>query len=108
MTTVSTQKTPSSALKAYVDKIAAQVREAKARLEQFEAKAKEKEAQTNIDEINSLKAARQEIDRKLQDLTMTHDSHVLRAKVDIDADVARFKAAIVGLTARLKKYSPKK
>ena len=48
-------QTQSATLKAYEDKIRAQVQEAKAKLDQFEAKAKEKKAQAEITALNSLK-----------------------------------------------------
>jgi hypothetical protein len=50
--------------------------------------------------INSVNTAQQHIDRKLQDLKTTHASNMSRAKADIDADVATFKAAIDELSAK--------
>jgi len=43
-----TPQAPGSTLKAYEDKVRAQVQEGKAKLEQFEAKAREKHAQAEI------------------------------------------------------------
>src|SRR5690349_8244611 len=94
MATTKTQEGPSATIKAYEDKISAQMQDAKARLEQIEAKAKEKNAQAELTAVNSLKTAKQNIDRRLQDLKATHATHVARAKADIDADVAAFKASI--------------
>jgi hypothetical protein len=37
--------------------------------------------------VNHLKTAKQDIDRKPQDLKSTHDPHVARAKSEIEADV---------------------
>ncbi len=111
MTTASTQNTaqaPSATLKAYEDKINAQIGEAKAKLEQFEATAKEKKAQAEIVTISSLKTAKENIDRKLQDLKTTHDTHAARAKADIDADVARFEASIDELAAKFTTRSARK
>jgi multidrug resistance efflux pump len=85
-------QTPSYARKAYEDKVAAHVLEAKAKLEQFEAKIKR--AQGDLNTINALKAAKQNIDRKLQDLRKVSEANVSRAKADIDADVAALKAAL--------------
>ena len=93
-------------LKAFEDKIKAQVAESKSKLDQFEAKAKEKRAGAEAATINHLKTTKQEIDRKLQDLKATHDAHVARAKSEIEADVAKFKASIEDLGARFK--TPKK
>jgi hypothetical protein len=66
MATANTQSAPrteSAALKAYEDKIRAQVQEAKATLDQFETKAKEKKAQAEITALNNLKASKQEAGR---------------------------------------------
>jgi hypothetical protein len=93
---------PSPALKAYEDKIRAQVQEGKAKLDHFEAKAKERKADAEITAIDHLKTARQDIDRKLQDLKTTNDAQMARAKADIDADVARFKASIDTLSGKLR------
>jgi hypothetical protein len=108
MATTTTQAPPHPTLKAYEDKITAQMQEAKARLEQFEAKARDKTAQSETAAIASLKTAKQNIDRKLEDLKKTHDTNVARAKADIDADVAKFKASIDELAAKLKTHTAKK
>lgn len=105
MSTAKTQTgRQSTLLKAYEEKITAQVQEAKARLEQVEARAKEQRARAEIDAIGKLKTAKQNIDRKLQDLKTTHETHVARAKADIDAEVARFKTAVEELGAKLKTH----
>jgi outer membrane protein TolC len=100
--------TTNPALKAYEDKIQAQLQQAKAQLDMAEAQAREKKAQTEITVINDLHTARQDIDRRLQDLKTTHDSHVARAKSDIDGALARFKASVDGIGAKLKTHSATK
>jgi len=102
MTTTNTPQAPSPTLKAYEDKVRAQVQEAKAKLEQVEAKAKEQKAETEITALNRLKTAKQDIDRKLQGLKTTQDEHMAQAKADIDADVSRFKASIDTLSGKLR------
>jgi hypothetical protein len=102
MATANTQATPSSTLKAYEDKVKTQLQDAKARVEQFDARAKEKGAQAEITAVNGLKAAKANIDRKLQDLKKTSDAHVARAKADIDADVATFKASVDEFNAKFR------
>jgi hypothetical protein len=89
-------------LKAYEDKIRAQVQEAKAKLEQFEARAKEKHADAEISAINQLKTSRQDIDRKLQELKSTQEANMARAKEVIDADVAKFRASLDTLSGKLR------
>ena len=107
MATANAQATPSSTLKAYEDKVRAQLQDAKARVEQFEARAKEKGAQTEITAVNGLKTAKANIDRKLQDLKKTNDTYVARAKADIDADVATFKASVDSFNAKFKSSAKK-
>jgi len=92
----------SATLKAYEDKIRAQVQEGKAKLEQIEAKAKEKHADAEISVINQLKTSRQDIDRKLQELKSTQDAHLAHAKEVIDADVAKFRASLDTLSGKLR------
>ncbi len=101
-TTTSSSHTAAETLKAYEDKIKAQIGDAKAKLEQFEAKAKEKRAQAETVAVNQLKAVKENIDRKLKDLETTDASYVARAKSEIDAEVAKFKASIDELGAKFK------
>ena len=89
-------------LKAYEDKIRAQVQEGKAKLDQFEARAKEKHADAEISVINQLKTSRQDIDRKLQALKSTQETNLAHAKEVIDADVAKFRASLDTLSGKLR------
>jgi len=107
MATANTQASPSATVKAYEDKVKAQLQDAKASLDQFEAKAKEKGAQAEITALNGLKTAKANIDQRLQDLKKTSDTHVARAKADIDADVATFKASVDNFNARFKSATKK-
>ena len=104
MTTKTQGITPaqSAVIKAYQDKISAQVQEAKARLELVEAAARQKKASSELAAINSLMAAWQGIETRIKDLKTTHETNVSRAKAEIDADVAKFKASIEELAAKLK------
>jgi hypothetical protein len=94
METPNTQPGTESTLQAYEDKIAAQIRAANARIDQFEASAKPKRAQAEITAIDGLKAARQNIERMLADLKTTREAHVTRAKADIDAAIVSFQASL--------------
>ena len=105
MTTTPTQSGPgaqNATLKAYEDKVRAQLQEGKAKLDQLNAKAKEKQAQAEIDVVGRLNATKQNIEKKLQDLKTTADAQVSRAKADIDADVASFKSSINELASKIK------
>ena len=94
METPNTQPGIGSTLQAYEDKIAAQIRAANTRIDEFEAKAKPKRAQAEVAAIEGLKAARQNIERMLVDLTTTRDAHLQRAKVDIDAAIVALQGSL--------------
>ena len=98
--TPSNTQTSTGTLKAFEEKIKTQVADAKSKLDQFEAKEKKAEAEAAT--ISHLKTAKQNIDRKLQDLKATHDAHIAHAKSDIEADVAKFKASVDALGAKFK------
>jgi hypothetical protein len=91
-------------IKAYQAKIDAQLHEAKALLNGFEAHAKGKLAQSEIDAISRLKAKHQEIDKKVHhDLKTTGEVAVVaKVKSDIDAEIAKFKASLDQLAAKVK------
>ena len=98
---MTTPPTASATLRAYEDKVNTQIQESKTKLEQLEAKAKEKRAQAELNAINSLKDTRENIQRKVQDLRTTNENQMARAQTAIDADVTAFKARIEELTAKL-------
>jgi hypothetical protein len=89
---------------AYQAKIDAQLHEAKALLNGFEAHAKGRLAQSEIDAISRLKAKHQEIDKKVhQDLKITGDVAIAaKVKSDIDAEITKFKASLDQLAAKAK------
>lgn len=81
-------------LKAFEDKIVAQIQEAETRIEKFEAKAREKRLEAEIAAVNGLKTARQNIERKLKALATTQDAQIVRAKADIDAAAAALETSL--------------
>ncbi len=91
-------------IKAYQAKIDAQLHEAKALLNGFEAHAKGKLAQSEIDAISRLKAKHQEIDKKVHhDLKTTGEVAVAaKVKSDIDAEIGKFNASLDQLAAKVK------
>ena len=91
-------------IKAYQEKIGAQLQEAKAVLNGVEAHAKGKLAQSEIDTISRLKAKHQEIDKKVhQDLKVgTEVTLAAKVKSDIDAEVTKFKASVDQFAAKAK------
>ena len=93
---------PNATLKAYEDKVNAQIREAKAKLEQFEAKATEQRTQAENKAIDDLKTTRQNLERRVRDLRSTQETNLERAKADISADVTKLNASIDELTTEFK------
>jgi len=88
--------------RSYEDTIVAQVRDAKARLDRFVAQAKGKGAQAQGAAIKGLSTAKQHIDQKVHDLKTTSEQHRSRAKAEIAADVAAFKASVDKLAGPFK------
>lgn len=88
--------------KAFEEKIAAQLQQAKAQLGEFEARAKGKATQAEIDTINRLKTKHEEIDKKRQDLKTVAEPKVDQAKAEIDGEVAKLKTSLADLATKLK------
>ena len=91
-------------IKAYQEKVNAQLQEAKAVLGGLEAHAKGKLAQSEIDTIARLKAQHQEIEKKVRhDLKTTGEVAVAaKIKSDIDAQMTKFKTSVDQLSAKVK------
>ena len=90
-------------IKAYQEKVNAQLQEAKALLSGLEAHAKGKLAQSEIDTIGRLKA-NQEIEKKVhQDLKTTGEVAVAaKVKSDIDTEMTKFKTSVDQFSAKIK------
>lgn len=101
METSQTQPGTAPTLEAYEDKIAAQIHAANTRIDEFEASAKPLRAQAEITAINSLKAARQNLERMLVELKTTRDAQVERARADIDAAIVAFQASLEDVRHKL-------
>ena len=91
-------------IKAYQDKVNAQLQEAKAVLSGLEAHAKGKLAQSEIDMIARLKAKHQEIEKKVHKGLKTTAEVAVAAKIksDIDAEMTKFKTSVDQLSAKVK------
>ena len=94
-------------VKAYQEKIGAQLQEAKAVLNGLEAHAKGKMAQSQIDTINRLKAKHQAIEKNVHhELKMAGDIAIAaKVKSDVDAEMTKFKASLDQLSATIKGQS---
>lgn len=89
-------------IRAYEEKVKAQLEQAKAQLAEFEARAKGKMAQAEIDSIHHLKTKHQEIDKKRQELKTAGDAKSEQIKAEIDAEIANFKTGLAQLATKLK------
>ena len=92
----------SAGTKAFEEKVSAQLQEAKSQIEGIEARAKGTMAQAEIDALNGLKAKRQEIDKKRQDLKTSGETKAAQLKADIEADMAKFKTSLDQLGTKVK------
>ena len=89
-------------LKAFEEKVNAELQDAKSRLENLEKSFKGKMAQAEIDAINSFKTKRQEIDKKRQDLKASTNAAAAQIKAEIEAQIAKFKGSLEQFSSKLK------
>ena len=94
-------------MKAHEEKISAQLHEAKALLEEFEAHAKKNKAQASIDKLNGLKTKKQEIEKKLHQLLKTdvEAKAAVQIKADIEAELAKLKTSLEEVRTNFKSQS---
>jgi uncharacterized coiled-coil DUF342 family protein len=94
-------------MKAHQDKITAQLHEAKALIEEFEAHARKHKAQAEIEKIDGLKTKRAEIEKKLHQLVKTavEAKTATEIKAGIDAELAKLKASLEEVGVNLKNHS---
>jgi F0F1-type ATP synthase membrane subunit b/b' len=94
--------TQNAGLNAFEEKVNAELKDAKSRIDSIEKSAKGKLAQTAIDAINSFKTKRQEIDKKRQDLKASAGLKAEQLKAELAAEVAKFKGSLEQYSAKLK------
>jgi hypothetical protein len=92
----------SATMKAFEEKLSAQLQEAKSQIDGIEARAKGKMAQAEIDAINGLKTQRQEIEKKRQDLKTSGEAKAAQLKSEIETDMAKFKTSLDQLGTKVK------
>ena len=90
-------------IKAFEEKIHAQLQQSKSQLGEFEVRAKSRTGQGEIDTINRLKTKHDELEKKRQELKTVGDAKVEQVKAEIDAEVAKLKTSLADLSTRLKK-----
>jgi hypothetical protein len=98
----------SATIKAFEEKLSAQLQEAKSQIDGIEARAKGKMAQAEIDAIKGLKTQSQEIEKKRQDLKTSGEAKAAQLKSEIEADMARFKTSLDQLGTKVKSQAATK
>lgn len=88
--------------KAYEEKIGAELRQVKAKIEELEARARGKMAQAEIDTLHHLKTKKQEIEEKYQELKTVGDAKVQQLKAEIDAEMTKLKSSLEQLATKFK------
>lgn len=95
-------------LKAYEEKVAAQLREVKAKIDEFEAHLKGKGAEAEVQAINTLKTKQQEIEKKRQQLRTADEGRVAQIKAEVDAELAKLKSSSEQLATKIKTHAATK
>jgi hypothetical protein len=92
-------------IKAYGEKVDAQLQEAKSRIGALEARHKEKTAQ---EEIAAIKAKNEEIEKKRHDLKHVSETKSAELKAEIEADLAKHKARLDHFVEKVKSHAATK
>ena len=94
-------------VKAHQEKISAQLHEAKALIEEFEAHGKKHKAQAEIEKITGLKKNREDIEKKLHQLlkTAVEAKTAAEIKAGIDAELVKLKTSLEEAGTNLKSHS---
>jgi hypothetical protein len=92
----------SAGIKAFEEKVSAQLQEAKSKIEGIEAEAKGRMAQAEIDAIKDFHAKRQEIEKKRQALNTMAEAKAAQARAEIESDLAKLKVSVDQFTTKVK------
>lgn len=89
-------------IKAFEEKLNAQLQQAKSQLEEFEARAKSTAARTEIETIHHLKTMRQEIEKKRHELKNAGEGKFQQVKSEIDAEMSKLRTSMEQLSSKFK------
>ena len=92
----------SAGIKAFEEKVNAQLQEAKAKIDEIEAQAKGKVAQAEIDAIKGFHAKRQEIEKKRHELKTVGETKVAHVRAEIESDIAKLKTSVDQFSNKVK------
>jgi hypothetical protein len=92
-------------IKAYEEKIRAELQKARAELVELEARAESDFAQAQIDLLKDAKAFQTEIEEKLHELKKTGAANAEQVKAYIDPKMAKLKSSLAELAGKIKKHA---
>jgi hypothetical protein len=95
-------------MKAFEDKVSAQLQEAKAKIEEIEAQAKVQKALKEIDALKDLEKRRLEIETRCYELKTLGEGKVGEAKADLEARLTKLRASLDQVGAKLKSHAAAK
>jgi VIT1/CCC1 family predicted Fe2+/Mn2+ transporter len=85
---------PNTPMTTFGNKVSAQLEEANARIHEFEASANLTVAQGELDAITELRALKDIVTRKRDELAAANEERVMQLKSDIDSHLAALHASI--------------
>jgi hypothetical protein len=88
-------------LKAFEQKVEAQLQQFKSQLEELESRAKGKVAQGEIDAIHNLRTRHHDIERKSQELKTVGEAKAETVKAQIDTELATLKSSVAELATKI-------
>lgn len=97
--------TQNATLKAFEQKIEAQLQQAKAQLEELGARAKGNVAQGEIDAIQNLKKKHEEIEKRRQELKTVGEAKAETVKAQIDAELTKLKSSVAELATKIQQHA---
>jgi hypothetical protein len=97
--------THNAELKVYEEKVAAELRGVKAKIDEFEAHIRGKGAEAEVRAINTLKTKHQEIEKKRQELKTAGEAKAAQIKAEVDAELGRLKTSSEQLSAKIKSHA---
>lgn len=87
-------------LKAYEEKVTAQIEQAKGKLHELEGYFKGKKADTELEVLRGLRTTQKDIERKTSELKTIADAKVTQVKAEIDSTLATFNNKLAQLAGK--------
>ena len=88
--------------KAYIDKVRAELQQAKSQLAELEARSEAEDEQVGKDLINQLKSTHRKIEQQGEKVEISAVEEMEQEQAEIDAGIARLKSGLAELDRRLR------